>query len=74
MFILSLLVEQEASGGSVPSILHRITSCEEPPTYMKTNRFTKGFQAIVDAYGIASYEEVNPGMCLYSWWCSVTVC
>ncbi|CAD6198536.1 unnamed protein product [Caenorhabditis auriculariae] len=50
----------EESGSQVPSILNRMESAEAPPTYNKTNKFTRGFQNIVDAYGIATYREINP--------------
>ncbi|EPB72285.1 V-type ATPase subunit family protein [Ancylostoma ceylanicum] len=50
----------EESGSQVPSILNRMETTEAPPTYHKTNKFTRGFQNIVDAYGIATYREINP--------------
>uniref|UniRef100_A0A8D3DJ80 V-type proton ATPase subunit a n=1 Tax=Scophthalmus maximus TaxID=52904 RepID=A0A8D3DJ80_SCOMX len=51
----------EKSGSTVSSILNRMQSKQTPPTYNKTNKFTSGFQNIVDAYGIGSYREINPG-------------
>ena len=57
-FLFSSL--QERSGSTVPSILNRMKTDDPPPTFFKTNKFTSGFQAIVDAYGVATYEEVNP--------------
>lgn len=63
---------QERSGSTVPSILNRMSTTDAPPTYFKTNKFTRGYQAIVDAYGVANYREVNPStssatfcVCLY---------
>lgn len=51
---------QERSGSSVPPILNRMETFEDPPTYNRTNKFTKGFQVLIDAYGVASYREMNP--------------
>jgi len=48
------------SGAQVPSILNVIETEEKPPTYFRLNKFTMAFQAIVDAYGIPRYGEINP--------------
>nr|XP_050034126.1 V-type proton ATPase 116 kDa subunit a 1-like isoform X3 [Dermacentor andersoni] len=50
----------DRGGNTVPSILNRMETKETPPTYTRTNRFTVGFQNIVDAYAVPSYREVNP--------------
>ncbi|KAI9003206.1 V-type ATPase, V0 complex, 116kDa subunit family [Gaertneriomyces semiglobifer] len=58
----SLRTVTERTGSTIPPILNPLTTHLEPPTYHATNKFTRGFQEIVDAYGVAKYREVNPGL------------
>uniref|UniRef100_A0AAY4C1G7 V-type proton ATPase subunit a n=1 Tax=Denticeps clupeoides TaxID=299321 RepID=A0AAY4C1G7_9TELE len=50
------------SGSGVDSFYNRLPTTVSPPTLFPTNSFTAGFQNIVDAYGVASYREVNPAL------------
>uniref|UniRef100_A0A5F8GXD3 V-type proton ATPase subunit a n=1 Tax=Monodelphis domestica TaxID=13616 RepID=A0A5F8GXD3_MONDO len=50
------------SGATIPSFMNTIPTAETPPTLIRTNKFTQGFQNIVDAYGVGSYREVNPAL------------
>lgn len=52
----------DRAGLQVPSIINELKTSKTPPTYHKTNKFTLGFQTIIDAYGTAKYREVNPGL------------
>lgn len=56
----ALETANERSRSCVPPIVNKIVSAEEPPTYNRTNKFTNAFQALIDAYGVASYREMNP--------------
>ncbi|CAD7084736.1 unnamed protein product [Hermetia illucens] len=49
-------------GSTVPSFLNIISTSEQPPTFIRTNKFTRGFQNLIDSYGVATYREVNPGL------------
>ena len=46
--------------GSLPAILNRLNSLEAPPTFHRINKFTGAFQKLIDAYGVATYREMNP--------------
>uniref|UniRef100_A0A3Q2FJY5 V-type proton ATPase subunit a n=1 Tax=Cyprinodon variegatus TaxID=28743 RepID=A0A3Q2FJY5_CYPVA len=45
---------------TVPSFVNRIPSSDTPPTLLRSNKFTAGFQSIVEAYGVGDYREVSP--------------
>ncbi|XP_054612714.1 V-type proton ATPase 116 kDa subunit a 2 isoform X1 [Dunckerocampus dactyliophorus] len=45
---------------TVPSFVNRIPTADTPPTLVRTNKFTSGFQSIVEAYGVGDYREVSP--------------
>ncbi|KAJ3604890.1 hypothetical protein NHX12_026941 [Muraenolepis orangiensis] len=45
---------------TVPSFVNRIPSKDTPPTMVRTNQFTCGFQSIVEAYGVGDYREASP--------------
>ncbi|KAI0081435.1 V0/A0 complex, 116-kDa subunit of ATPase [Panus rudis PR-1116 ss-1] len=62
MIQVALRHATEESGTNVPPILHELRTNKTPPTFQRTNKFTEGFQTIMDSYGIASYQEVNPGL------------
>ncbi|OXB64091.1 hypothetical protein ASZ78_002021 [Callipepla squamata] len=50
------------SGATVSSFMNTIPTTQPPPTLIRTNKFTSGFQNIVDAYGVGNYGEVNPAL------------
>uniref|UniRef100_A0A4W4HRW8 V-type proton ATPase subunit a n=1 Tax=Electrophorus electricus TaxID=8005 RepID=A0A4W4HRW8_ELEEL len=45
---------------TVPSFVNRIPSKDTPPTLLRSNKFTSGFQSIVEAYGVGDYREASP--------------
>ncbi|KAL7991916.1 hypothetical protein Chor_016172 [Crotalus horridus] len=57
---LALREGSQRSGSGVESFVHRIICTENPPTFIRSNKFTAGFQNIIDVYGVTSYQEMNP--------------
>merc|ERR1719410_3266807 len=52
----------QTAGATIPPTIEKVITSEEHPTFNRTNKYTAGFQHLVDAYGVNSYREVNPSV------------
>ncbi|KAB7496840.1 V-type proton ATPase subunit a isoform 1 [Armadillidium nasatum] len=59
---MALCKGAERSGSTMEPILNRMDTRTQPPTFHRRNRFTSGFQNLIDAYAICTYREINPGL------------
>ncbi|XP_072508702.1 V-type proton ATPase 116 kDa subunit a 4 [Notamacropus eugenii] len=50
----------DRSGSPIAPIMTAMEIKSTPPTFNRSNKFTAGFQNIVDAYGVGNYREMNP--------------
>jgi len=50
------------SGASVQTVVNVVDTRETPPTFFRNTKYTRGTQSIVDAYGMAKYQEFNPAV------------
>lgn len=50
------------AGSTIPPTIERVMTTEQHPTFNRTNKYTAGFQSLIDAYGVNTYREVNPSV------------
>ncbi|VDN08073.1 unnamed protein product [Thelazia callipaeda] len=62
LYLIKLALERgmEVSGSIIAPVINEMTTTSVPPTFNKVNKFTRSYQNIVDAYGVANYQEINP--------------
>merc|ERR1712110_91679 len=52
----------QTAGATIPPTIENVVASEQHPTFNRTNKFTAGFQHLIDAYGVNTYREVNPSV------------
>jgi len=52
----------QLAGSTIPPTIEKVPTNEQHPTFNRTNKYTAGFQNLVDAYGVNTYREVNPAV------------
>jgi len=52
----------QTAGANIPPTIEKVPTTEQHPTFNRTNKYTSGFQSLVDAYGVNTYREVNPSV------------
>ena len=58
----ALVAAASRSAAQTSPIMQVLSTRETPPTYFRTTKVTQVFQGIVDAYGVANYQEANPAV------------
>ena len=52
----------QTAGATIPPTIENVITTEQHPTFNRTNKYTAGFQNLIDSYGVNTYREVNPSV------------
>jgi len=58
----SITSQAQAVGSTVSPTIEKVLTTEQKPTFNRTNKYTSGFQELINAFGCNTYREVNPAV------------